>query len=71
MASIGTGEDVTDRGRARLPTTTTCSASSTVSVTSRLVAAPARTSTPSRTTAWKPGSVKATSYAPAVRPPIA
>ena len=61
MASIGTGEEVTERGRARLPTTTICSASSTVSVTSRFVASPVRTSTLSRTTAWKPGSVNVTS----------
>ena len=41
MASIGTGEAVTDRGWARLPTTTTRSSICTAISTSRVVAAPA------------------------------
>ena len=63
MASMGTGDSVTERGWPRLPTTTTCSASSTVSSTSSVFVAPARTST-ARTTSWKPGSVNVTSYGP-------
>ena len=55
---------VTDRGWARLPTTTTCSSICTAISTSRVVAAPALISTPVRTTSRNPGSVNVTSYAP-------
>ena len=61
MASIGTGEAVTDRGWARLPTTTIRSSIATVMSISRVVAAPARMSIPARTTSRNPGSVKVTS----------
>ena len=61
MASMGTGDAVTERGRARLPTTTTCSSNCTASSTSRRTVAPAPIATPARTTSRKPGSVNVTS----------
>ena len=54
---MGTCDSVTDRGCARLPSTTTRSASSTAISTSTVTAAPAPTATPPRTTVWKPGRV--------------
>ena len=60
IASIGTGDSVTDRGYARLPTTTTCSSSSTDRTASTVAVAPAPTATPRRTYVRKPGSVNVT-----------
>ena len=64
MASIGTVDSVTDRGCARLPTTTTRSSSCTAISMSRGTVAPAPISTLSRTTGAKPGRVNVTSYVP-------
>ena len=71
MASMGTADSVTDRGRARLPTTTTRSSSPTPISTASGVAAPSASATPPRTTVRKPGRVNVTSYRPAGSPPIA
>ena len=60
MASIGTCDSVTDRGWARVPSTTTRSSSSTASSTSSVAVARAPTSTASRTASWKPDSVNVT-----------
>ena len=49
MASIGTCDSVTERGCARLPTTTTRSSNSTASSTSRVTVASPPTATASRT----------------------
>ena len=65
MASMGTADSVTDRGRARLPTTTTRSSSCTAISTSRAATAPSAADTPPRTTVRKPGRVNVTSYRPA------
>ncbi len=70
MASIGTCDSVTDRGWARLPTTTTRSSSSTAIATSRVVVAPAVTSTALRTTVENPDSVNVTSCVPGSSAPI-
>ena len=63
MASTGTADAVTDRGCARLPTTTICSWKRTDSAASSVTVAPALISTTSRIVA-KPGRVNVTSYAP-------
>ncbi len=68
MASIGTDDSVTDRGWARLPTTTTRSSSCTDSSTSSVIAAPAPTATPARTAVPKSGNVNVTSYVPGASP---
>ena len=56
---MGTADAVTDRGCARLPTTTTRSSSCTAISTASAATAPA--ATPSRTTVRNPGRVKVTS----------
>ena len=61
---MGTGDSVTERGCARLPTTTTCSSSCTDRAVSRATVAPAPSATPRRTSVWKPVSVNVTSYVP-------
>ena len=58
---MGTGDSVTERGCARLPTTTTCSSSATDSTASTVTAAPAPAATPRRTSVRKPGSENVTS----------
>ena len=65
---MGTGDSVTERGCARLPTTTTCSSSCTDRAVSRVTFAPAPSATPRRASVWKPGSVKVTSYTPGGSP---
>ena len=68
MASIGTGEAVTDRGWARVPTTTTCAASPPTAIsTSRTAVAPALASTTCAGTV-KPERVNITSYVPGASP---
>ena len=64
MASIGTVDSTTERGRARLPTTTTRSSSCTAISTSRVVVVSAPTVTALRAAVLKPGSVKVTTYVP-------
>ena len=64
MASIGTVDSTTDRGCARLPTTTTRSSSCTAISTSRVVVVSAPTVTALRAAVVKPGSVNVTSYVP-------
>ncbi len=58
---MGTCDSVTDRGWARVPRTTTRSASSTAISTSTVAVAPAPTATPPRTTVWKPDRVNVSS----------
>ena len=60
MTSTGTGDSVTDRGWARVPTTTTSSSMPTAISTSRTAGAPALTCTTSAG-ASKPGSENVTS----------
>ena len=60
-ASMGTDDSVTERGAARLPTTTTRSSSASRNSTSSVTAAAAPTATPSRTTVRKPESANVTS----------
>ena len=68
MTSIGTAEAVTDRGSARVPTTTTCSTSPPNTIaTSRVAVAPALTSTTCVGTV-KPKRVNVTSYVPGTSP---
>ena len=68
MTSIGTAEAVTDRGWARVPTTTTCTASPPTAIsTSRATVAPPRTST-TCAGAVKPERVNVTSYVPGTSP---
>ena len=68
MTSIGTAEAVTDRGWARVPTTTTCSASPPTAIsTSRATVAPPRTST-TCAGAVKPERVNVTAYVPGASP---
>ena len=68
MTSIGTGDAVIERGSARVPTTATVSCRRISSSTSSVTMAPASTST-SRATVPKPGSVKVTSYNPGASMP--
>ena len=58
---MGTADAATDRGCARLPTTTTRSSSCTAISTASAATAPAPAATPSRTTVRNPGRVKVTS----------
>ena len=58
---MGTADAVTDRGRARLPTTTTRSSSCTGISTASVATTPAPAATPSRTTVRNPGRVNVTS----------
>ena len=64
MTSTGTGEAVTDRGSARVPTTATVSWSSTPISTSRVTGRPGWTMTPARTAVVNPGRTNVTSYDP-------
>ena len=64
MTSTGTGEAVTDRGSARVPTTATVSSSSTPISTSRVTGRPGCTTTPARTAVVNPGRTNVTSYDP-------
>ena len=57
---MGTCDSVTDRGWARVPRTTTRSASSTAISTSTVAVTPAPTAA-TRTTVWKPGRVNVSS----------
>ena len=66
ITSTGTVDSVTERGRARLPTTTTCSSSPT-SISTSSMAAPASTSTICAG-ALKPASSNVTSQVPGARP---
>ena len=62
MTSTGTAEVVTDRGSARLPTTTTACTSPPTSIsTSRVTVASALIATASRVNTLKPGRLNTTS----------
>ena len=63
MTSIGTGEAVTDRGSARVPTTATVSVNAMPNSASTVTIVPAATVT-SRVTTLRPGSVIVTLYVP-------
>ena len=68
MASIGTGDSVTDRGWARVPTTTTSSSNPPTAISTLMEAvAPALTST-TCAGAVKPERVNVTPYVPGARP---
>ena len=59
---MGTVDSITERGWARLPTTTTRSSNCAVITMSSVVVSDAAIATPRRTSLTKPGSVNVTSY---------
>ena len=67
MTSTGTGEAVTDRGSARVPTTATVSSNSTPISTSRVTGRPGSTTTPARTAVLPAAGAQTAAVESAVR----